>query len=63
MHHKEKLRHQIDPHMIEEIDNSHNPNLGYRNVKKMVYQDELERTVAYHEEKKQQDKVLAPYLV
>ena len=63
MHHKEKLRHQIDPQMIERIEIAQNPSQNYRNVKKVVYQDELEKTVAYHEEKKQQDKILSPYLV
>ena len=63
MHHKEKLRHQIDPQLIERIEVAENPSHNYRNVKKVVYQDELEKTVAYHEEKKQQDKILAPYLV
>lgn len=45
IHHRELIRKQIDPALIERIEVSQNPSLNYRTAFKNVYQDELERTV------------------
>lgn len=51
-HHREAVRRQIDPALIERIEVCKNPSLNYRNAFKNVYQDELERTVEEQREKK-----------
>lgn len=53
-HHKERLREQIDPRVIEKIEVAENPSLNYRNAFKAVYHDELEKTIEYQLEKKKQ---------
>jgi hypothetical protein len=52
IHHRELIRKQIDPAVIERIEVSQNPSLNYRTAFKNVYQDELERTVEEQKEKK-----------
>lgn len=40
-HHKENLRDQIDPRVIEKIEVHEQPSLNYKNAFKSVYYDEL----------------------
>ena len=40
-HHREKLRKDIDPAMIDRIEISEHPSMNYRNAFKGIYQDEL----------------------
>lgn len=40
-HHRELLRKQIAPELIDKIEISENPSLNYRSAFKNVYQDEL----------------------
>lgn len=41
IHHRELIRKQIDPALIDRIEVSQNPSLNYRTAFKNVYQDEL----------------------
>ncbi len=40
-HHKELIRKQISPTLIDQIEISQNPSNNYKNAFKNVYQDEL----------------------
>jgi hypothetical protein len=53
-HHRELVRELIDPALIDRIEIAHNPSLNYKTAFKGVYQDELERTVEEHREKRMQ---------
>ena len=51
-HHRELVREHIDPNLINKIEISQHPSQNYQNAFKSIYQDELERTVEEHKEKK-----------
>lgn len=51
-HHKQALRSQIDPSLIERIEIDRNPSLNYQNAYKSLFQDELEKTVSLQEQKR-----------
>ena len=51
-HHRELLREQIDSKVIDKIEISHNPSSNYKNAFKNIYQDELEKTLEEHQERK-----------
>jgi hypothetical protein len=51
-HHKQILRSQIDPRLIDKIEIDKNPSLNYMNAYKSLYRDSLENSVILQEEKK-----------
>lgn len=55
-HHRQQLRQQIDPRVIETIEVDQNPSLNYKNAFKAVYYDELEKTIRFQEEKMIRDR-------
>lgn len=51
-HHKQILRSQIDPSLIDKIEIDRNPSLNYQNAYKGLFKDELEKTINQQEEKR-----------
>lgn len=61
MHHKQNLRNHIDQNMIDRLEISPHPSLNYQKAYQSLYQDELQKSVMLHDQKKAMDQTKKVY--
>ena len=60
-HHRQNLRGQIDQNMIDGFEISQNPSGNYQKAFKGLYNEELQKSVALHENKKNMETTKKEY--